>query len=159
MNVNDLVATPRPGRVAVLGIGNELNGDDAVGIHVVRRLARRLRGRNDVLCVEGGTAPENLTGPLRRFRPDLVLLVDAASFDQPPGTAAIIPWPDIDGFSASTHTLPPSVFAEYVVRDLGCRVVVVGIQPAGLDFGRPLSPAVRVASTRLVRDLTRWLRS
>ncbi len=159
MSVHDLVATPRPGRVAVIGIGNEMNGDDAVGIHVVRRLARRLRGRDDVLCIEGGTAPENFTGPLRRFQPDLVLLIDAASLDRPPGSTQAIAWTDTDGFGASTHTVPPSVFGKYLVAEFGCRLAVIGIQPAGLDFGRPLSPPVRTASDRLVGELTRWLRS
>ena len=36
--------------------------------------------------MEAGPAPENFTGPLRRFRPDLVLLVDAAQMDAEPGT-------------------------------------------------------------------------
>jgi hydrogenase 3 maturation protease len=155
--VKEFLAVPRPDRVAVIGIGNEMNGDDAVGVRVVRRLAARLGRREDVLLIEAGTAPENFTGPLRRFQPALILLIDAASFDRPPGTTTMISWPDTDGFSASTHTLPPSVFCQYLVAELGCRVALIGIQPAGLDFGRPLSAPVAAAAGRLTRTLGRWL--
>ena len=37
------------------------------------------------LCLSAGAAPENCTGLLRRFRPDLVLLVDAAEMGEAAG--------------------------------------------------------------------------
>jgi hydrogenase 3 maturation protease len=157
MDLHGFPAWKRPARVALVGIGNELNGDDAVGVRVVRSLAARLGPREDLLLLEAGTAPENFTGPLRRFRPDLVLLFDAASFDQPAGATMTIDWADIDGCSASTHTLPPSVFGRFLVEELGCRLALVGIQPARLDFGEPLSAPVMAAADRLVVSFERWL--
>lgn len=152
-----LALPPRPARVAILGVGNELNGDDGAGVRVVRDLAARVTSGGTLLLLEAGTAPENFTGPLRRFRPDLVLLVDAASFDQPPGATAIFDWRDTEGFSGSTHTLPPSVFGRYLVEELGCDLALVGIQPAALDFGLPLSPDVSAAVNDLASQLASWL--
>lgn len=149
--------SPRPARVAIVGIGNELLGDDAAGPRVVRELAARLPATPGLLLLNGGIAPENFSGPIRRFRPDLVLEIDAADQGQPAGTTAWIDWEEADGLSATTHTLPPSVFASYLVAELGCRVALIGIQPAALDLNTPLSPAVDCACRALADQLGAWL--
>lgn len=145
-------------RIAILGIGNELNGDDAAGVLAARELRAALDSSGTpyaerVLIVEAGPSPESFGGPLRRFRPDLVLLLDAAELGAPPGTVAWVDWVGAHGMSASTHTMPPTMFARYLVEELGCRVVLVGIQPAHLEFDRPVSPPVRAAVDALVLDL------
>ncbi len=140
-------------RVAVLGIGHELRGDDAAGVLAARALTPLLAGRDDVLILEGGPAPENQTGPLRRFAPDLVLLVDAAQMNESPGAVCWLPWQDTTGLSASTHTLPPYMLARYLSAGLGCEVALLGIQPAGTEIGAPLSPPVRQAIDSLVAAL------
>jgi len=152
-----LFPTPRPARVAVLGVGNDMNGDDGAGVQVVRALASRMAATPGVLLLDGGTAPENFTGPLRRFRADLVVEIDAAHQDQPAGTVAWIDWREADGMSASTHTLPPSVLASFLSADVGCRVALIGIQPATLDTGRGLSPEVAAAVESLAVQLSAWL--
>ncbi len=134
-----------------------MRGDDGAGILVVRALAERLVGAPDVLLIDGSTAPENFTGPLRRFRPDLVIEIDAAHLEQPPGTVAWVDWRDADGMSASTHTLPPSVLARFLTADLGCRVSLLGIQPATLDMDCGPSPEVAAAVERLAAQLSAWL--
>ncbi len=139
-------------RVAVLGIGNDLAGDDAVGAHVARELARRV-SRPDCLILDTGTAPENFTGPIRRFRPDLVVMIDAADLSAEPGATAWLDWQQTDGLSGSTHTLPPSVLAQFLVGELACRLALLVIQPANLDFARALSPAVRRAADRVVEKM------
>jgi hydrogenase 3 maturation protease len=149
--------TPRPARVAVLGVGNEMNGDDGAGVLVVRALASRLAATPGLLLIDGGTAPENYTGPIRRFRPDLIVEIDAAHQDRPPGTLAWIDWRDADGMSASTHTLPPSVLATYLTTDIGCEMTLIGVQPAQLEMGQPLSPAVAEAVERLAGQMAAWL--
>ena len=149
--------TPRPARVAVLGIGNELNGDDGAGVRVVRELAARLPATPGVLLIDGGLAPENFTGPLRRFQPNLVLEVDAAHLGEAPGTTSWVDWREADGLSASTHTLPPSVLAGYLVSELGCEVSLIGIQPACLEMSAPLSPAVERAVLQLAGALCGWI--
>ncbi len=151
-------ADGRPaGRVAIVGIGNEMNADDGVGMEVVRALRRAVGARPGLLMLETGPAPENFTGVLRHFRPDLVLLVDAADFDQPPGSIMWTDWQESDGFSGSTHTLPPSVLARFLAQSLGSRVVLLGIQPASLEFGRRMSAATSGAVQRAVGMLHEWL--
>jgi hydrogenase 3 maturation protease len=140
-------------RVAVLGIGNDLSGDDAVGVRIARDLQSRLGPQPDCLVLDAGTAPENFTAPLRRFRPDLVLLVDAAHLSEEPGTVGWIDWQDTDGLSGSTHTLPPSVLAAFLVKELGCRLALLVVQPAHLEFDLPLSAPVEAAARAVVEAL------
>lgn len=144
-------------RVALIGIGNEFNGDDAAGVLVARALRKKNSSRSDRLILEGATAPENFTAPLRRFQPDITLLVDSAEMGMSPGAVALLAWDALDGLSASTHTLPPSVLAEYVLQTIGCPVALLGIQPAVLDFDAPLSPPVRAAVRRVSRGLAQLL--
>jgi hydrogenase 3 maturation protease len=144
-------------RLAVLGVGNELNGDDAAGVLAARRLkARWETSTAAVMVVEAGPSPENFTGPLRRFRPDLVLMIDAAEMGEPPGTVRWLGWWAAEGMGASTHTFSPSIVASFLVRELGCQVTLAGIQPASLDFGRPVSAAVDAAVDAVVEEIAAW---
>jgi hydrogenase 3 maturation protease len=134
-----------------------MNSDDGAGVWAVRQLAARTPAPPGVLLVEAGTAPESFTGPLRRFRPDLIIEIDAADLQAEAGTAAWIDWREADGLSASTHTLPPSVLAEFLSAELGCSIQIIGVQPAVLEMGRELSPAVAAAAKELAAKLHAWL--
>jgi len=72
-------------RIAIVGIGAELYGDDAIGILTARKLKPAFAQLEEVLVLEGGPLPESMTGPLRRFTPELVIFIDAADLGEPPG--------------------------------------------------------------------------
>ena len=142
-------------RIAIVGIGNALCGDDAAGVMIARGLRQRTQPHcsSQLLTLDAGLAPENVCGALRRFAPGLVVLVDAADMGAAPGQAAWLACDDADGLSASTHRLPLSLFAQYVADELGCEVALLGIQPADVSMGAPLSPPVRRAVKRVIRAL------
>ncbi len=151
-------------RIAIVGIGNEFNGDDAAGILAARRLSSLSgeRERNDhsrlpeFLVIDAGLSPEAYAGPLRRFQPDLVILVDAAELGEAPGTVRWLDWPRVEGMSASTHTLPLSIFAQYLVKELGCQVALAGIQPKQLNFDQGVSKEIMRAVNRVVKEIQAW---
>lgn len=166
----------RPTRVAIVGIGNELSGDDAAGIAVTRALHSKLRNHPmapSFSIIEAGTAPENITATLRRFDADLVVLVDAAQMDQAPGTVRWCDAESAEGFGASTHTLPLNLFALYLQSEIGCEVKLLGIQPAhssiksfiperSLHLSAPVQRATRqvvLETARILTSLTRFGRS
>lgn len=140
-------------RLAILGIGNELYGDDAAGVIAARRLQPALAGRKDLLVLDVGSVPENCTGVLRRFKPDAVIMLDAAQMNAEPGTLRCLGWRDLVGLDASTHTFPLSTLAQYLSDELGCKVLLVGIQPLRGDFDVPLSSLVNTAVDSLVQTL------
>lgn len=143
----------RPIRAAVVGFGHELRGDDAAGIAVARALGPLVDGLSDVFVIDAGTAPENQTGPLRRFAPDLVVLVDAAQMGEPPGAVRWLDWQETSGLSASTHTLPPFLVARFLAEDVGCAVALIGLQPAHNTFDAPLSAVMQRAVADVVTTL------
>lgn len=145
-------------RLAIVGIGSELRSDDAAGVLIARRLASRLPPRSNVLILDAGAVPESFTGPLRRFQPSMVLLVDSANLGLEPGQTGLLEWHESGGLSAGTHTLPVAVVAQYLHNEIGCQVFLLGIQPASLDFLGGLTPAVRKAVDGVVNSVMKWLK-
>jgi hydrogenase 3 maturation protease len=145
--------------VAIVGIGNEFNGDDAAGVLVARKLSMRecSDDAGHVLVIEAGQAPENITGELRRFQPQVVLLIDAAQVDADPGEVVWIPWETTTGMSASSHSLPLSMLARYLTLEFNCTVHLLGIQPAHNESNGAVSTEVHAAVEDICQTLCQAL--
>ena len=137
-------------RAVVLGVGNELNGDDGIGVVIARQLKERWAGHASLLSVEGGLAPENFTGLLRKFQPSDVILIDAALMNLQPGEPEWLDWTQADGMSASTHSLPLSIVGRFLQDELKCQIWLLGIQPEQLETGIGLSRPCKDASLQAV---------
>jgi hydrogenase 3 maturation protease len=142
-------------RIAIVGIGNTFRCDDAAGILVARHLkdSHILQDLKTVLVIDAGHAPENVTGELRRFKPDVILLIDAAEMGEFPGTIRWIEMDALDGLSASTHTMPLSMLAKYFSLELSCKIGLLGIQPKSNDVGEAISTEVSEAVEVVVKSL------
>ena len=152
---NNLANSNGSPRLAIVGIGNELNGDDAAGSLVARALRQRkcAEGVYHLLVLDAGVAPENMTGEIREFKPGLIVFIDAADMGEAPGTVRWIAMDEIDGMSASTHRMPLSMLAQYLTLELGCDIVLLGIQPATVKMGEELSDPVRRVVENMSDDL------
>ena len=150
----------QPPRIAILGVGNEFRHDDAVGVLTARALSNRACAldTDHVLIIEAGPAPENVTGELRKFAPDLVLIIDAAEMSGQPGTIQWIPEERIDGMSAWTHGLPLSILARYLALDLHCMVTLLGVQPRSNEIGDGISAGVSQAIQEIADQLDESIR-
>lgn len=142
-------------RLAIVGIGNEFRGDDAAGILVARTLLARETNADlgHIIIIQAGHAPENVAGDLRRFAPKSVLLIDAADMGEEAGSISLIPMEQIDGISASTHSLPLSMLARYLNLELNCEVVLLGIQPKSIEPWEILSVEVTQAIDTIVDEI------
>ncbi len=125
---------------------------------VARALSRRGYAADRVLIVEAGHAPENRTAELRLFAPTLILLVDAAEMGREPGAVAWIAGDEIDGMSASTHSLPLSMLAKYLTLELGCKVRLLGIQLRSNEVGETVSAEVLQAIEEVANGLDEAIR-
>jgi len=145
-------------RTCLMGVGSDLRGDDSAGLILIRALLQCLppTEASNILMIEGGPAPENFTGKIRTFQPNLVLIIDAANINESPGTIQWIPLSSIDGMSASSHSLPLSVLAHFLTLELGCEVVILGIQPEQNGIGGELSPLVRAAVDDIVATVSNF---
>lgn len=144
-------------RIALLGVGSELRGDDAVGIMVAESLNKSCRSRTrsyrsrEFKAFLGHTAPENLTGEIRAFKPTHLVIIDAAQMGKNPGEAAFIDLDDLAGVTFSTHQLPMKILADYLIQDVGCEVSVIGVEPKQLKFASSASKEIVSAARQLVK--------
>lgn len=153
----------RAAKIAIVGVGHALRGDDGAGTAVVRALSAMSHihqsssvaasAGQQILILDAGPAPENYTGPLRRFRPDLVLIIDAAEMGEAPGVVRWLSWKETSGIGVATHALPLHVFATYLCADLDCDVALLGIQPATTEIGVALTASVQKAVRNVIRVL------
>lgn len=138
-----------------MGIGNEVRGDDMAGIAVIRDLAKAFSPTppSNILLIEAAHAPENHTGPIRKFSPDLVILIDMAQMDEESGTIRWLSWQETTGISASTHTMPPYMLAQYLTAVTSTEVALIGIQPVHTDLGAPMSDVMKTAVNEVTQTL------
>ena len=135
-------------RIAIVGIGSELRGDDAAGLLVLNNLRSKMSavksGRLICKLFEGGTAPENLTGEIKRFKPGHLIMIDAVEMAKKPGTIALLDLKRIGNTVFLTHKLPMKLMLDYLAAEMNFITIFLGIQPKSLDFGAPVSrPVIR----------------
>lgn len=141
----------------VVGIGNRLKSDDAVGCMLVDRLG----DDSGVMLIDAGLAPENYIEPIAGRRPSRVLFVDACTYGASPGEFRVFGFDELQrmaGSTLSTHTLPLAVTAAMLAQRLpGAEIALLGIQPLRVDFGENLSDPVAAALPRAVEFTRGWL--
>lgn len=139
----------RGSKTIIVGVGNVLRGDDGAGPH----LCQQLNGKVCAELIDAGTAPENYIQPIIKKTPQNLLFIDAMDFGAPPGTIRLFSPEQLSTFAYSTHILSPRILAEMVCRDVKADVYFIGVQPAQVKFGQPMSKQV----SRALRELSRLL--
>jgi len=136
-------------KVRVLGLGNVLMGDDALGPWVIEDLLARWEFPQGVSVVDVGTPGLDLTPYLADA--EAVFLVDTVKADAPPGTLKVYsrgqllsrgPQPRV-----SPHD-PGLAEALFSLDFAGCapkEVTLVGVVPGKVEKGVTLTAAVRAA--------------
>jgi hydrogenase maturation protease len=147
--------------VVVIGCGNILRGDDAVGPTLIRELHQR--GLPDgVRLVDGGTAGMDVAFAMRGA--GRVVIVDAANTGNPPGTLYRVPaeelaqLPPIDGLHTHNfrwdHALSFSSWLLGPERtdDVTVFLVEAGSMAVGEPLSEPVAAAMRDLADVIVRD-------
>jgi hydrogenase maturation protease len=136
-------------RFAVIGIGNVLTGDDAVGPTVVRMLEAAFEAPSDVLLLDAGTPGLDLTAYLAGL--EGVILVDAVRAQGAPGELRLYGLDELLARAPPLATSPhePGVREALLhAQFMGVAprtVRLVGVIPASVETGVALSPPVRAA--------------
>ena len=131
------------GKIAILGFGNRLWGDDGAG----SVLAERLKAANpEAPIFDGGMVPENYLEKVAATEPDTILLIDAADFGGQPGEWRIFSGEDLALTGISTHAGSPRMLAAYLQERTRANVKLLAIQPLhsheGSDCSRPVSTTI-----------------
>lgn len=122
-------------RILILGVGNQLRGDDAVGPLFIERLKDLV----DVPLLDAGNVPENYLGPIEDSGAELVLVVDAVEMGMNVGDTAIFDIEKVQNMSVSTHSANLGLLFKVIPPERRPQVIVLGIQPGNIDLGQGLS--------------------
>ena len=147
-------------KIAVLGIGSLLRADDAAGMLVAEEIEKRCgkaNGKPEIKVFFGETAPENLTGEIKKFEPTHLIIVDSGDTGKNPGAITVIGPEEETGVSFSTHQLPTGIMIDYLLKFIQCQVTIIVIQPKTLTFNHPLSKEVTGAVKALSSTLLQLL--
>lgn len=126
----------------IMGIGNEMRGDDAIGLLVAKAL------KESIPCpvILAEDVPENYLDIIRSYHPAWVLLVDAVEFGGDPGDIMVLNLGDEGEASfptISTHRPSLRILEAYIRKEIGADVWLLGIQPKAMSFGAPVSEEVK----------------
>ncbi|MDD4899386.1 MAG: hydrogenase 3 maturation endopeptidase HyCI [Candidatus Omnitrophica bacterium] len=127
------------GRVVILGIGNSLKSDDALG----SLLAIRLQGKAPFIVYDAASTPENYLGKIIRDNPDNVVIIDAADFGGKPGEYRILEGEEVKTVNLySTHNASLSLTINYLQSHIKADIIILIVQPKSISFGDKISPEI-----------------
>ncbi len=144
-------------KILLVGLGNPLLQDEGVGNYIIARLAE-IPSSNRITLTDCGT---DLLKMLSYFdHHDLIVFFDAVDGKQPPGTVYRFTKREIlalSGENKAAHQLS-AVGSIRLLEKINpefqkAEVWLIGIQPASLERGTRLSPAVKRAADRLIQEM------
>ncbi len=151
------------GSIAVVGLGNVLVGDDALGPTVVQTLAAAYEPDADVRLLDLGTPGFDLASHIAGTA--ALVVVDTVRGEGPPGAVRRYRKPELLAASVPQRVSghDPGLRDTLLTLELHgagpAEVLLVGVIPAALETGIGLSPAVRAAVpaavAAVVEELTR----
>lgn len=135
-------------RILVLGIGNLLLGDEAVGVRIVEALEQRYRLPAHVEVLDGGTSGMELMEMMADR--DHLIVADAVLTGAAPGSVAVLYDEEIPALftrKVSPHQLGLSdvLMALRLTDEFPRRLTLVGVVPASLEPGIGLTAVVSQA--------------
>jgi len=137
-------------RILIVGLGNVLMMDDGVGVHAIKELQKDPPG-GEVCVAEVGTA---VLGAVHLFEwADRILAIDAVKAGGPPGAIYAF---DAEGSEDRGHRMSlHELNLLGALRFIGSAhprppVVILGVEPAVIDYGMDLSETVRAVLPQVV---------
>jgi len=152
--VRELISSPS--KKIFVCVGNELRGDDEVGVYIGRRLKRTGLKDNVILAYN---TPENHIQEILERDVETVIFFDAVDVKASPGTIVLQEiFPDRPSYiSVSTHSIPIETIVS-IIQSLSGRKIrfyIVGVQAKNLGFGSRMSREVVYAArtlTKIIED-------
>ena len=148
-------------RIVILGVGSPLKSDDAAGSIIAQRISENFPEEKYPLIrvYMGESAPENFTGEIKKFKPDHLLVIDAADLGEEPGSVTFIEMDVIKGVSFCTHMLPLNIMLDYLKKETGTEITILGIQPLNLSYDGKLTSEVIEALDDVTFEISKLLKS
>ena len=130
-----------PHKIVLIGIGNDLRGDDSAGLVFLQRL-KSMSEFTGSHFIEVGTNPENYLQKILDLNPEVVVFIDSARWCNKPGAIDWLNSDRIDDFKISTHTFSIKMVEDFIRTQKSMDFLYLGIEPLSTRFSEPLSEVV-----------------
>ena len=131
-------------KICIMGIGNFDRADDQSGLAVIEKLEKETFP-DTIKIINAGPVPEAFTGVIKKFVPDILLVVDAAMMDEEPGVIRAFSESDIDdAYMVTPHKVSMTMYMQYLrhyLKDI--TGLFIGIQPLSLTYMEEMSQEVK----------------
>jgi len=126
--------------IVLMGVGNELRGDDAFGVMLAERIEHEIATKIFVTH----DLPEDYAVKAANERPDIVIILDAIDFHGEPGELHLVAARDVPPTPGVTHRPSLEMMARFLELDAGAETWVLGVQPRmdALGVGDEMSEPV-----------------
>jgi len=138
--------------ILVLGVGNNLQTDDGVGVHAVAELMK-MEWPEEVEIVDGGIAGLDLIAIVDSR--EYVIVLDAIDAGHPPGTIFKFTPEDISDSTMHCDSLHQIGLLETIqmaklTGNAPKHTLILGVQPENVDWGLELTRTVQECLPRLI---------
>jgi hydrogenase 3 maturation protease len=130
-----------------------MKGDDGAGTLAAEKLLIKKARKKNVKIINAENSIENYLGVVERFRPDIIVIIDAVDFGGRPGEIRVLKKEQIKETTTSTHTFSLPLLIEHIRSITGAECKVLGIQPKDVSFSETTSPEVLQAVDRIAKTL------
>jgi hydrogenase maturation protease len=150
-------------KICLMGVGNVLMGDDAIGPYVLKSLEATFDFGPDVTVFDAGTPGLDLTLFLDGF--DALIAIDSVKAAGSPGDVKTYRRAELIAkalpivLSPHEPTLREALIRLDMIGRCPREVLLIGVIPARIETGAGLSPAVRgavpIIEAQILRELVR----
>lgn len=145
-------------KIGVIGLGNPLRRDDGIGIVLLEKLVKhRHKLPRNIQFIDGGTGGMNIFHMLVQF--DIVLIIDAAFFNDIPGYGRFLTLQEIKNnrisFVSLTHEFDifRVINLAKELKKAPKHILFFCIQPKDTSFGTELSKEMQQNVKELLKKL------
>ena len=142
--------------ILIVGVGNPLRGDDGVGVRLAEILAAQGLP-DDIEVVDGGTLGLGLVNLMEGRR--RVVIVDAADLGREPGEFAFLRLTQARLLGEERHLsvhgagVREALLLAEALDSLPEDVLIVGVQPASMEWDTSLTPGVQAALPHITQAI------
>ena len=124
----------------IVGLGNILRSDDAVGVI----LARHLKKKTNFSIFDVETTFENYLEKIIQKKPKTLIIIDAIDFGGKPGEVKLFDPEELNTLNLGfTHNPSLNLGINYLQNKLKINIIILAIQPKSVAFKRGLSREIK----------------
>jgi hydrogenase maturation protease len=147
--------------IAIFGIGNLLQRDEGVGVHLINQLEKDYSFSPRINLIDGGTMGTDLLPYLEQN--DKIIILDAVNFNEPPGFIGVIKNDDILrrlNTKLSIHHLGiTDVLSSARLLDIEpSEIYLIGIQTKNIEMGTYLTDEIKQKTSKMIEEAIKKLR-